>query len=163
MSSTQPFESRLAYVVTHCFLRRIWERTGYEDLVVLLDGMCLSLDGERSMDPAIVYDWAKATSGKATFTRQEGFEATKVFLQYWYEIGPQDEIKNVIESLETSCGEPVRTEIAALWDACWNEVSTNLEAGHPFKTAYWYGTNGAGKNGRLQRNAETGFHEFVED
>ncbi len=159
----QPFKSRLAYVVTHCFLRRIWERTEYEDLVVLLSGMCLSLDGERSMDPAMVYDWAKATSGEASFTRQEGFEAAKAFLQYWYEIGPQDEIKNVIESMETSCGEPVRTEIVGLWDTCWNEVSANVEAGHPFKTAFCYATNRDGKAGRLQRNAGTGFHEFVEN
>ena len=160
----RPFDSKMAYVVTHCFLQRIWERKKYDDLVVLLDGMCLSFDGERSMDPALVDDWAKATASKVSFTKREGFDAARTFLRYWDEIGPGEEIKSIIHSMETSRGgEPVRQEIAELWNSCWDEVSANLDAGDPFKTSFCYGINEQGKTGRLQRNAKTGFHEFVED
>jgi hypothetical protein len=152
-----PFDSKITYVVTQRFLQRIYERTQYEDVVGLLDGMCLSLDGERSMDPALVYDWGKATRGKATFTKKEGFEAAKAFLRYWYHIGPQEDIKSIIGAMEN------RNETWELWNECWNEVSANLNAGEPFKTAFCYGTNTEGKPGRLQRNASTGFHEFLED
>lgn len=152
----RPSDSKIAYIVMLRFLQKMWERTAYEDLLILLDGMCLSLDGKRSMGGALVSDWEKATGGKAMSTMEEGFGAARAFLRYWYEIGPQEEIKNVMDAMETGDG-------AALWAECWAEVSANVDAGEPFKTAFWYGANAEGKPGRLDRNPVTGLPQFIED
>ncbi len=78
----------MAYVVTHLFIEKIYERTHYDDLSVLVSGMSLSLDGQRSMDPAMVHDWAGVVGNQNSFTRTEGFGAARRYLENWYEIGP---------------------------------------------------------------------------
>ena len=64
-----------------------------------MTGMQLSLDGERSIDPAMVDDWVRAVGNHTSFNRDERLSAARRFPENWYEIGPQDEIKATIDAM----------------------------------------------------------------
>jgi hypothetical protein len=133
----QEVDSKTAYVVTRLFLEKVFERTGYEELIVLVSGMCLSLDGERSMDPAMVHDWTGVVRERNSFTKYDAFAAARAYLDNWYAIGPHDEIKAVIDSMMVgTSGEPVLPETAEIWNRCWETLSENQRSGELFKTAY---------------------------
>ncbi|HEY5095535.1 MAG TPA: hypothetical protein VII69_10490 [Candidatus Eremiobacteraceae bacterium] len=153
-----------AYVATHLFLESIYNQTRYEDLMVLVSGMSLSSDGQRSIDPAMLDDWTEVVGSRKLSTRIEAFAAARDYLVNWYEIGPQDEIKAVIDSMETGDdGRPVLSGTAEIWDRCWASVCEDFSAGEPFKTVFSYATSVNGKPGRMERRASDGFLEFVED
>lgn len=68
--------SKMTYVVARPLFEKMYERTLYEDLIVLTTGMQRGLDGERSMDPAMVGDWARAVGSQTSFNSDEGLSAT---------------------------------------------------------------------------------------
>lgn len=51
--------SKEAYKAMILFLEQFFERTGSDDIAVLLGGMML-IDDEETMDPAMWNDWIKA-------------------------------------------------------------------------------------------------------
>jgi hypothetical protein len=158
----QQLDSRLAYVVMHRFLEKLWE-AGNVELGGLLGGMCLSLDRERSMDPAMISDWRSVTDRKNSFTEREALDAARVFLTCYYNRGPLPEITAVLEHMRDSGNQDADSQgSVALWHTCWNEVAQNAQVRNPFKTAYSYARNAQGEPGRFQRNVE-GFLEFRPD
>jgi hypothetical protein len=160
----QENEHMRAYVAARLFLESMYDQTRYEDMMVLVSGMCLSSDGERSMDPAMLDDWNDVVGSRKLSTKPEAFAATRDYLVKWYEIGPQDEIKAVIDLMEFGDdGRAVSSSTAEMWDRCWVSVCEDFNAGEPFKSAYAYGTSVNGNPGRMERRASDGFLEFVED
>jgi hypothetical protein len=158
----QPLDFQLSYVVMLRFLERFWEG-GNEDLGSFLGAMCLSIDGKRSMDPAMIYDWSRVTQNRGSFTEQTAFVAAKAFLADYYVRRPLAEIKAVLDVIGGPVDRaPSTTDALTLWRNCWNEVSENARSGDPFKTAYSYGKNAQGEPGRFQRSVD-GFLEFVPD
>ncbi len=158
----QQLDSKLSYVVMHRFLEKLWE-DGNDDLGGLLGSLCLSIDGERSMDPAMVFAWVKVTQNKSCFTEREAFAAARAFLEAYNEIGPLAEIKAVLDLMEGPAPqEPDGSNSLKLWHTCWNEVTKNARSGAPYKAACSYARNAHGQPGRFQRNAD-GFLEFVPD
>ena len=154
-------DSKLSYVLMHRFLQKLWEN-GNDDLGSLLGGMCLSLDGERSMDHAMVYDWVEVTKGKQGFTDREAFVAARDFLESYYKRGALPEVKVVLTFMGNAAQQEPNTHALTLWHACWDEVHENLQRGVPFKTAYSYGRDREDRPGRFERN-ERGDLEVVLD
>ena len=125
--------------------------------------MQLSLDGERSIDPAMVDDWVRAVGNQTSFNRDEGLSAARRYLENCYEIGPQDEIKATIDAMAVGPnGVPIFPETSATWNVCWDMVCESLRTGEPFRTAYAYGTTADGKPRRAQWNRHPRL-EFIED
>jgi hypothetical protein len=139
--SVQELDSNVAYAVTHLFLQETLERTKYEDLIVLVTGMVLSADGERSLDPAMHHDWDGMVGLRTSFCKTEAFAVARAFLVHWYEIGPQEQIKSVIDAMAVDArGEPLNDVVAQCWNQCWETVCEDLVAGEPFKASFWHGT-----------------------
>lgn len=153
----------MCYVVAHLFLEHTLWRTGYEDLVVLVSGMCLSSDGERSSDPAMVHDWAHVVGGRSSFNKNDAFIAVRAYLQNWYEIGPQEDIKRVIDAMAIGPGgEPLDREVSRDWDLSWQTVCENVATGNPFKTSLMRGIDANGNHGHIEW-LQSGGMRFVQD
>lgn len=160
---TQELSSKMTYVVAQLFFTETCARTKSEDLLTLASGMLLSLDGERSGDPAMIYDWAGVVGSRTYFTRLTGFIVTREYLENWYAIGPQPEIRAVIDSMSVDAdGEPLDATVRAEWNSSWERVLDNLHARTPFISAHWPGTGLQGRSGSAEWTPANSY-EFIED
>jgi hypothetical protein len=90
-----------AYKAMLCFLENYYNKTLSDDLGSLLGDLQLSDDNEP-FDPAAWHDWLKALGRQNSITRLGAFKAMINFLNAYYERTLSTDIKDLVDSIQST-------------------------------------------------------------